>query len=985
LNFANGFGFANQSINPRIKNNTSIEILYQNVRGLRTKLDDFYESVLLSDSDLIAITETGCNHSIKDSELVPAGYTIIRCDRMDGRKQGGACLVATPRFELRRVIIPGDVILDNQVFELVSASVYLRGRFLFLCCVMYIPPKSSETDYLIMFRIIEQYCNSYSAILVLGDFNLYSASVSVNNYFEYFKTYCGFTQSNRVENCIGRCLDLVLSTWNDGSVSVSAATPLVRLDPEHPALSVRAQPALRSAPTAGRCAGHPSPHSCPAPSVVTPKRWNFFKADFPVLYSAILNIDWSPIVDLNLEQSLDYFYGKINSIIKDCVPEKKQNRESSKFQYPAWYTKNIIRDIKIKAMLHKKYKASGLDKDYRAFSGHRAKVKNMIKLAHKHYTHRIQNHLLKEPKAFWNYIKDKRGGRSPRSIVSNGTVLSADQCAGEFARYFQSVYSTEKAQLDVSASEAQAGGGNAAARVHLDHLNYDDVDDALRRLKPKTSSGPDGIPPFVFRDCRAVLIMPLLHIFNLCLGSAVFPERWKTTRVIPVPKGSMTNNVEGYRPVAVLSTPAKILESAIYKSLYGQVSAQLADEQHGFRAARSTTSNLLNYMADVFPVVDGGVQVDVAYFDFKKAFDLVDNDILLIKLAAVGFSPHLLQIFASYMTDRQQYVEYAGHVSDPYYTRSGVSQGSNLGPLEFLLIINDLPGVVREAKCLLFADDLKVYIPINGPEDCKRLQEDIDRVVAWSESNRLQFNTSKSVIISLSRARNVIKNNYKLGGVVMRRVSEVRDLGVQLTTDLSFSVHIKNVCIKAYRNLGFILRRSHGFTNISAIIALYNALVRSLLECNAAVWSPQEAKYKLMLERVQNKFTRYLYMKLYGVYPFYPLRYPGLFVLGMVGYNELRVRRDFVLICYIHKLLRGKVHNPEFLRHVQFSVPDRYVGRRRAPALLALPRARTQLLAAAPLTRAMRTINKIAERVDIFSCSLSEFARVAMYVICYSD
>lgn len=435
--------------------------------------------------------------------------------------------------------------------------------------------------------------------------------------------------------------------------------------------------------------------------------------------------------------------------------------------------------------------------------------------------------------------------------------------------------------------------------------------------------------------------------------------------------------------MAVLSTPSKVFESAIHASLYEQVSSQLANEQHGFRKARSTTSNLLSYMADVMPVVDGGGQVDAAYFDFKKAFDLVDNDRLLQKFASVGFTPHLLQLFASYMRDRQQYVDYAGHVSEPYYTRSGVSQGSNLGPLEFLIMINDLPTVIEDAKCLLFADDLKLYLPVESLEDRNRLQRDIDRVVAWSVDNRLQFNASKCVVMTLSRARKAIIHDYNIEGVPMKRVTEVRDLGVKVTTDLTFRDHISSICKKAYRNLGFILRRSHGFSNIRAVIALYNALVRSHLECNAQIWAPHEAKYSLMLERVQNKYLRFLYLKMYGVYPFYPLMYPTLFVLGMVGYNELRVRRDFALVGYMVKVLRGRIHDPDLLAHINLSVPDRYAERRRRPPLLALPRARTNLLAEAPLTRAARTINAVAELTDIFHCPLSEFARTTLYVLCY--
>ncbi|XP_063891874.1 uncharacterized protein LOC135117211 [Helicoverpa armigera] len=187
-------------------------------------------------------------------------------------------------------------------------------------------------------------------------------------------------------------------------------------------------------------------------------------------------------------------------------------------------------------------------------------------------------------------------------------------------------------------------------------------------------------------------------------------------------------------------------------------------------------------MAHVVPIVDSGGQVDAAYFDFQKAFDLVDNDVLLTKLAAVGFTPHLLTFFASYMRDRQQYVDYAGRTSQPYFTRSGVSQGSNLGPLAFILMINDLPKIVIKAKCLLFADDLKLSLAITDEQDCEVLQEDIDRVVNWSKQNLLKFNVSKCQTISFSRSRKPVLCDYKVDGTPMPRVTEVRDLGVRLNS-----------------------------------------------------------------------------------------------------------------------------------------------------------------------------------------------------------
>lgn len=164
---------------------------------------------------------------------------------------------------------------------------------------------------------------------------------------------------------------------------------------------------------------------------------------------------------------------------------------------------------------------------------------------------------------------------------------------------------------------------------------------------------------------------------------------------------------------------------------------------------------------------------------------------------------------------------------------------------------------------------------------------------------------------------------------------------------------------------------------------MYNALVRSQMESAASVWAPHEAKYSLMLERIQNKFTRYLYWKTYGVYPFYPLMYPTLFVLGMVGYNKLEIRRDMALALYVVRVFRGMVSNSTILEMMRLCVPDEFVGRRRRPPLFAVPRGRTNLLGKAPLTRTMCTLNLLAVSIDIFHCPKSEFVRATMYSLCY--
>lgn len=367
--------------------------------------------------------------------------------------------------------------------------------------------------------------------------------------------------------------------------------------------------------------------------------------------------------------------------------------------------------------------------------------------------------------------------------------------------------------------------------------------------------------------------------------------------------------------------------------------------------------------------LDQKKQVDVAYFDFQKAFDRVDSDILLKKLCMAGFSIDLLQFVASYLSNRQQFVQYENSRSAQFLVRSGIGQGSNLGPLLFLVLINDLPAVVTCSTCLLFADDLKLAIPIDTPHNSIQFQSDIDSVHVWAQKNSLTLNEDKCSVMSYTRAREPITHlKYTLNAKSLKYVNEVKDLGTWFDARLTFNPHIAKLCNEARKCLGFVIRQAKLFTNQHAISVLYNAYVRSKLETNSAIWNPHEHQYTLQLEKVQKSFVRFLYHKMYGRYPYL---YPTLFVLGMVDYTSLEFRRHMYLVKYFLKLIRGLTINPELLALVPLRVP-RTSGmqlRARQRGLLAVPPARTRALSSSPLHLALTLINNILNSdssLDVF-------------------
>jgi hypothetical protein len=218
------------------------------------------------------------------------------------------------------------------------------------------------------------------------------------------------------------------------------------------------------------------------------------------------------------------------------------------------------------------------------------------------------------------------------------------------------------------------------------------------------------------------------------------------------------SKIEHFRPISIICNFSKILESILYKRIYAGVKNYISPHQHGFVERRSTLTNLAYFSQYVSEAIDSKYQVDVLYTDFQKAFDQIDHFILFRKLELFGFDNSLIALFRSYLLDRRHYVTYQKFVSKSFTPTSGVPQGSNLGPLLFLLFIKYIVNVTCEK--LLFADDLKLFIRIESDSDFNLLQNNLDAVVEWSSRDRLSLNTAKCFVTSYSRIRSVKEHTY---------------------------------------------------------------------------------------------------------------------------------------------------------------------------------------------------------------------------------
>ncbi|KAL1448200.1 hypothetical protein WDU94_003589 [Cyamophila willieti] len=425
--------------------------------------------------------------------------------------------------------------------------------------------------------------------------------------------------------------------------------------------------------------------------------------------------------------------------------------------------------------------------------------------------------------------------------------------------------------------------------------------------------GPDGIHPFFLKTCYSTLSHPLFLLFNQSLSTGTFPCIWKHSFIKPIPKKDLSKtNISNYRPISILSAVPKLFESLVLDKFLPFVSRVIIDNQHGFVPGKSVTSNLLVYSNFLYSEFSHHHQIDSLYLDLTKAFDRVNHRILIDKLESNGVTGTLLRWFSSYLSNRTSSVHLGSFVSDPFHVTSGVPQGSHLGPILFLVFINDVHLILSnfDVQYLLFCDDFKVFKSIQSNEDFLVLQNALSSLCSWFETNCLTVNPSKCNIISFSRSE-IRSFSYHINSSVIPRVSCVRDLGVFFDFKLSFVPHINLIRNKASRMLGYLIRSSRDFTTVLPIKILYCSLVRGVLEFASPVWNPYYGIHNTSLERIQHRALHFMSKKMQIS------QFSYFAVESSLSLLPLSSRRTLYDLVTFYKILHSQVNTPQLLNGIK--------------------------------------------------------------------
>lgn len=402
--------------------------------------------------------------------------------------------------------------------------------------------------------------------------------------------------------------------------------------------------------------------------------------------------------------------------------------------------------------------------------------------------------------------------------------------------------------------------------------------------------------------------------------------KWKTLYLSPIYKKGDKRNIANYRGITSLCAPSKVFEIIVNDDFFSSCKQYISPDQHGFYPKRSVVTNLAAFTSQCIRALDTGKQVDAVYLDLKAAFDKVDHQVLLAKLLKLGVSSNLVDWFSSYLTGRSFCVKIGSSISEPFCNISGVPQGSNLGPLLFLLFINDASLVLPPGTTIFYADDSKIYAIIDSVDDCHVLQAQLKTFEDWCARNFLMLSIGKCQVISYSRKKSTIHFPYSLSGQLIERVSRIRDLGVILDEQLTFTDHYNDIICRANKQLGFVLKMTSKFKDPLCLKSLYCALVRSILEFAAVVWTPYHSSWIARIESVQKKFVRRALRTLHWNDPENLPPYEDRCLL--LGIDTLENRRSVSQAMFVVKLLKNEVDSSALLADLNIYAPERPLRRR---------------------------------------------------------
>ncbi|CAH8567706.1 unnamed protein product [Dicrocoelium dendriticum] len=847
-----------------------IQCCYTNAQGLNSKLPELRHRHNTINWDIIAVTETWLSNDMLDTEIEISDMSVIRNDRPS--RGGGVALYY-------RNCLRCEAINERHlaVSDALFCRMQLNGRGgepskktwdACLLAVVYRPPNSTaDRDDILLNALHYAVSQKYSHCLIMGDFNVPSI-VSATSSGPYFKSkILEFMDTAALYNHVHRptrhrgsnkpsLLDLILTNEELMIETISYDPPLGNSD--HSVLNFA--------------------YVCYANTTEIRHENRRTITNYSVLHSLATTVNW----DLNLQSTADDAWNELKDKIScvtqaasKVIPLRVPRRTNT------WIRSRTRKWISTRDEIWRQYALNHCDATWENYKIVRNYCTSLIRADKYEWQKNMVLKFTNNTKLLYRYVNSRRKVKTgiPPLKTDGGLTTTAVDAANALLLQFGTVTANAIEPLPNQHSPNVVG-------ISTVTFTSAAVASKLRSLRENSAPGVDKIRPKVLKTLAPTIAAHLASFFQSLLNSQTLPSEWKSGIVTPIYKGGKRSDPANYRPITLLPVLSKVMESLVADEItrYFESLKLISHLQHGFRRKRSCLTNLLLARDSWTKAVDEGSPLDVIYLDFSKAFDRVNHLALLHKLRAYGIHGSLLTWLAAYLHDRTIKVRVADALSETLCISSGVPQGSVLGPLLFLVYINDLPDNIQSSM-QIFADDAKIWRVIHSTSDCALLQNDLDRINKWADINHLPLNPAKCHLLSL---RSNLVNTYLLGQYALRRVTTEKDLGIIVQESLGNSLQCSKAANVANMNLR-LLRRAFGVFERRLVPMLVNSYIRPHVEYAVQAWCPWLKRDIHLLEQPQRRATKAT-RGLSGLN--YEVR---LSLIGMFSSEYRRLRGDLIL------------------------------------------------------------------------------------------
>ena len=588
------------------------------------------------------------------------------------------------------------------------------------------------------------------------------------------------------------------------------------------------------------------------------KIWLYDQGNYHDYRAKLKAVEWDNII--NMENTLENIANSLSEHILKAASETIPNRVITVRQNDLpWITSEIRKLMRKRDRSRRKAKKVNSEYHWSKFKALRNEVVDLLRLAKSKYHESLCDQIKNDKfssKEWWKLVKQlsnmNKKSHGIKILVSNDdTIITDDLDKANLLNSFfasQSIIDESNATLPVN-NELNIGNKPILERIAITEA---DVKDILSILDTTKAVGPDFISPRLLKEASVELAKPLCKLFNLSLTKQIFPNEWKTANVVPVFKKDDPQKVNNYRPISLLSVVSKVFEKCVYKYLHNFIVTNklLSPHQSGFCERDSTINQLLYIYNEFSHALDEGKEIRVVFFDISKAFDRVWHQGLLFKIRNFGIQGSLLSWIKSYLSNRKQKVIINGKESTVLEINAGVPQGSILGPLFFLIFIND---IVVDIGCTikLFADDTSIYIVIENPNlGAVILNENLEKVNQWSKQWLVTFNPNKPESLLISRKQNQnIHPPLLFDNVPVKEVNSHKHLGLTFNNSCHWGEHIDNILANAYKKLT-ILRSLKFDLDRNTLQTMYFSFIRPSLEYGDVIFDNCPLYCKDKLEKI---------------------------------------------------------------------------------------------------------------------------------------